>query len=658
MQYLNKKKLLISIFLIFGLSSSIICQDWREDFNKLKDKNYLIKEQFLDSIKTSGTLKNDTDTTIWRLSNLSALSADYQFEKFDSLLIIVNKIQDIIKSDCNLNAAYSITVANTCFRRRKLEQAKESYLKIYDCQDTSNSKWVSNFINVNLNLGILEQKLDNSYEALDRLFKIESLMLDKGTSRQKFIYYQNIGLIFDDLLDYQKGLEYMNKALSVEDNSEKIKMNAYYNKMNIFEVTQQRDSCNAMKKILLNNLNSVNRNQKFNILGAHVGHLITDNKLDSAQYYLNILEKHYRKNKLYHNKAPLHTKKGYLNYKQGKLQAAIDNYDIALEANKEDKIPIDEQYRDLYQHRLKAKIKLNIDTQTVSEFVKLTKMNDILLQNVIEKESHKSEEKFEAEKKEIKNKLLIKEAELKNVTIIKQRGFIATLLIALLSFFLMIWNYNKSAKERKLNIVKLENKNKNIEALNKEIKHRTTNHFALAAALISKHKSTAKDEKVISVLTENENRLRTLTLLNQKLSNKETDLKINLKHYLEDLIADLTFSLKDSRTEQINISFNAYDNFIDSEKALRIGLITNELVTNSVKHAETGKNSLDIAIQINKSSKGLSYNYQDNGISAKDSDTIASSQGLKLISSLVNQLEGNYSQTLNGNFKFEMEFQP
>ena len=398
----------ITILITFLSATLSIGQAWYDSFKSINTLSFQTKVQFLDSIEASGTIKDSQDSLKWRLLFLKSFSKDYQFEKFDSLLIIVDQSSDILKSDCILNSTYSGTIANTFFRRRKLEKAKEYYLKIYDCQDTVNTKWVNNFININLNLGILDQRLDNTKEGLDRLFNIEDLVMQNGTSDQKFIYYQNIALIFDDLLDYEKGLKYLNLALNVEGISKESKMTGYYNKMNIYDVAHMPDSATAMIHILLKNLNSMNRNQKFNVLGAYTGQLTRRNKLDSANFYLNQLEEHYKKNKLFHKAVPLYTKKGALDFKRGKLKSAIKNYDIALAENKKNKSPIDEQYRDLFQHRLKAILTLKTDTKTVNDHVMLSKMNDKLHQRVIEEEAHKSETKFESEKKEIQNKLLQK----------------------------------------------------------------------------------------------------------------------------------------------------------------------------------------------------------------------------------------------------------
>jgi len=133
------------------------------------------------------------------------------------------------------------------------------------------------------------------------------------------------------------------------------------------------------------------------------------------------------------------------------------------------------------------------------------------------------ETKYQTQKKEAENQLLKKDNDLAQAQITKQRAFLGGTGVAILSLLGLLWSFFSRSKEKQKNILALTEKNEDIQALNQEIAHRTKNHLALATALLSKDRTTTKDPLVKSTLADNENRLRTLTLVNQKLNQTVAD---------------------------------------------------------------------------------------------------------------------------------------
>ncbi len=262
-----------------------------------------------------------------------------------------------------------------------------------------------------------------------------------------------------------------------------------------------------------------------------------------------------------------------------------------------------------------------------------------------------AETKYQTQKKEAENQLLKKDNALAAAQITKQRTMLGGSGAVLLSLGLLIWNLVSRGKERKKNINALTEKNEAIQALNSEIAHRTKNHLALATALLSKDRSSSDDPAVKASLADNENRLRTLTLVNQKLNQASASKELNLKDYLQELCDDLMFGLEKTRASAL--SLNCPDLNIDSEKVLRLGLITNELITNSFKHAHTSAQALNIDIEIaRQGTESILYSYSDNGEAQELTPTL-DSKGIGLIDNLWLQLHGDYKQSFSPHYRLK-----
>ncbi len=284
-----------------------------------------------------------------------------------------------------------------------------------------------------------------------------------------------------------------------------------------------------------------------------------------------------------------------------------------------------------------------------SEWHKIIERKDSLRNGIASKNLRVLETKYQTQKKEAENQLLKKDNALAEAKIASQRTIIGGAGAVLLSLGLLLWNMISRARERKNNIAALTEKNEAIHALNNEIAHRTKNHLALATALLSKDRSSSDDPAVKASLADNENRLRTLTLVNQKLNQASASKELNLKDYLQELCDDLMFGLEKTRTSAL--SLNCPDLSLDSEKVLRLGLITNELITNSFKHAHTSAQALNIDIEIAKQgAESILYSYSDNG-EAQELTPSLDSKGIGLIDNLWLQMHGEYQQSFSPHYK-------
>ncbi|RLF58458.1 MAG: hypothetical protein DRN27_05395 [Thermoplasmata archaeon] len=173
----------------------------------------------------------------------------------------------------------------------------------------------------------------------------------------------------------------------------------------------------------------------------------------------------------------------------------------------------------------------------------------------------------------------------------------------------------------------------------KEVHHRVKNNLQIISSLLylqdtSKNKDNATDEL--------RNRIRSMSLIHERLYRSKNLSEINLKEYLTELIQALYTSYG---TETTMVQYNIIDESdvnLDIDTAIPCGLIINEIISNSLKHAFPHNNEGKININIKKEDKNLILTINDNGIGLPDKIKFTSSKtlGMQLIKSLVKQLNG------------------
>lgn len=180
------------------------------------------------------------------------------------------------------------------------------------------------------------------------------------------------------------------------------------------------------------------------------------------------------------------------------------------------------------------------------------------------------------------------------------------------------------------------------EVLLREINHRVKNNLQIITSLLHLQESSAADEDPVDVLKKTQGRVKSMAMVQEKLSQSPSLSKINLKNYVEKLVNDILNSYGKSETIKTNLFIEKLDVSIDT--AIPVGLIINELVTNTVKYAFkhyqgtinlkiTSKYDLDKFIEIHIADDGIGI---PENIDPENSDSL----GLQLVNSLVNQLEG------------------
>jgi len=199
--------------------------------------------------------------------------------------------------------------------------------------------------------------------------------------------------------------------------------------------------------------------------------------------------------------------------------------------------------------------------------------------------------------------------------------------------------------------VKLEEANERILVLIKEMHHRVKNNLQVVASLLRLQAGTIADERLQSAFDQSQSRVTSMALIHEKLYKGDELATLDVGLYIEELFADLV------RVNDVGdrIEYKAY---IDQELAfdmhtmVPLGLVLNELITNSFKHAFKGRPSGHIKLTIARATDGsfdLIYTDDGVGIPLEKIQSDGATLGVSLIESLVEQLNGR--MTVEGGSK-------
>jgi PAS domain S-box-containing protein len=190
-----------------------------------------------------------------------------------------------------------------------------------------------------------------------------------------------------------------------------------------------------------------------------------------------------------------------------------------------------------------------------------------------------------------------------------------------------------------------------------EIHHRVKNNLQVICSLLHLQAIHIKDKESIKAFNDSIGRIRSIAKVHEQIYNSENFSDIDFQKYVESIINDLHISNEINGRIKHNISVKNINLGLDD--AIPIGILLNELLTNSYKHAFPcyRKGKIDISFEkVNKHSYQLIYN--DDGIGIPEEINFENTEklGLTLIKILTEQIEGNVKlERINGT-KFIIKF--
>ena len=238
-----------------------------------------------------------------------------------------------------------------------------------------------------------------------------------------------------------------------------------------------------------------------------------------------------------------------------------------------------------------------------------------------------------------------------------------TLLIAL-TFCLFLIVSNRLNRElesdifrRKLVEEQLKFSLEEKKTLLQEIHHRVKNNMVVVSGLLNLQANNMKDERLKAALSDSQSRLQAMSDIHEILYKSDNLSAVDMNLYLTKLTRDVVQNY--TLGNRVSFKIRAELVLIGTRQASPIGLIINELITNSLKYAFPDTEEGEIKINLQKTEDQIELTYMDNGIGIPENFDWynTNSMGLNLVKMLAeNQLDGSIDMESNNGTKFTIIF--
>jgi len=179
------------------------------------------------------------------------------------------------------------------------------------------------------------------------------------------------------------------------------------------------------------------------------------------------------------------------------------------------------------------------------------------------------------------------------------------------------------------------------ETLLKEVHHRIKNNLQIIISILNLQSHYIQDPQALEIFRQSQNRIRSMALIHEKLYKSDNLVLINLENYISDIVKYLSATYG-VRKDLISIQLDIEQIHLDSNTAISIGLIVNELISNSIKHAFSSQKKGKIVIQAWRKGNNMNLSVSDDGkgLPFDLNNNHTKTLGLQLVNTLISQLNG------------------
>ncbi len=462
------------------------------------------------------------------------------------------------------------------------------------------------------NIGALYFFWDKYDLALENYLQSLALEIELGNKESEAASYENIAIVYKNLHKFEKASLYFDKALSI----------------NLI----LKDECNISRNY--NNIGNLHNEMgdHSQAIHFHTMALKSQQKIDDIEGIL------YSFNNL-----------GNAYFKIENYTKASDYYFKALQLAKKKEFKVEILYSlkslsELYENTNDFKL----SNQYLKEYYSL---KDEIFSEKKHEQLMEIEKKYKSEQKSQQIEILNKEKTKQELEIKAKKqeknlwiGLSALgVLLSIVSIYFFINKKKLSEKlESKNHIIEKTLDDKNV--LLKEIHHRVKNNLQIISSLLNMQSRFLSDEKSKGIVADSQNRIKSMSLIHQKLYQEDNIVGIETESYFQELINSLCSSYGIDKNK-IDFKLSIESILLDVDTVIPLGLMLNELISNAFKYGVDHENGAFCFIFRMNSSEELEIIIQDNGpgIDEKIDLLKLKSYGMKLVQSLSRKLKADIS---------------
>lgn len=195
------------------------------------------------------------------------------------------------------------------------------------------------------------------------------------------------------------------------------------------------------------------------------------------------------------------------------------------------------------------------------------------------------------------------------------------------------------------------------EILLREVHHRVKNNMQIISSLLNLQSQYVHEPKTRDILMDSQGRIKSMSMVHEELYHSPDLSSIKFKEYVEKLVSNIFFS-NGVNMNLIHLIINIEEQEIDMDTALPLGLIINEIVTNSIKYAFPGEERGEISIELKSGDQESVLTLADDGIGLPLNIKLDNTNtlGLQMVNNLIKQLDGNLKLDRTNGTKYEITF--
>ncbi len=250
---------------------------------------------------------------------------------------------------------------------------------------------------------------------------------------------------------------------------------------------------------------------------------------------------------------------------------------------------------------------------------------------------------------------LDRENNLKTVQLEKEKNTRTGLIVAagllLLAGGIILFQYRKQRLKNKV----IQKQSDDMQVLMKEIHHRVKNNLQVISSLLDLQSMTIADNQASEAVKEGKNRVQSMALIHQNLYSEGNIKGIRTKEYISNLLQSLCDSYNITN-DKVKVRTDIDDLNLDVDTMIPLGLVLNELVSNSLKYAFKNGVGGELNVVLKKQPEHLLLRVSDNGsgypvgVSVKDGKSF----GMKMIRAFAQKLKANLNIYNNNGAVTEM----
>jgi PAS domain S-box-containing protein len=220
-----------------------------------------------------------------------------------------------------------------------------------------------------------------------------------------------------------------------------------------------------------------------------------------------------------------------------------------------------------------------------------------------------------------------------------------------------VMGITQDVTERKQSEAFVENSLREKTTLLAEIHHRVKNNLAIVSGLLELQKGEVDDDRLSAIFDQSINRIISIAMVHELMYNTQDLSSINVHAYLEKLVPAISATMQ-NRIQNVDIDIDIEEYRLNINQAIPLGLLLNELITNSFKYAFKNRENNRISIHLVVQDESLKVVYADNGPGFPEEIDFEKPRnlGLNLIHAQLQQLDAAYVADTKNTFELRFSF--